>query len=294
VYLHLPDYRAGQVPPLDAVGLILFGAGVALLSYVLEIFGEHALSSAEMVGLLALSLLLLAGYALHARSLASPLLQLKLLSIRTFRAAVSGSFFTRVGIGGVPFLLPLLYQVGLGFTAIQSGLLVMPQAIAAMSMKLVMPRLLGRVGYRGVLIANTLLLGLLLLVFATIGPRTPIWLIVLQAFVYGAFTSLQYTSMNTLVYADITDKDTSAASSIASTMQQMSISFGVAAAGLATAVFVPSLQADPAGMIRGIHKALVALGVLTIASTGVFLGLKSGDGDDVSQHNVPAPVAEPS
>jgi MFS family permease len=294
VYLHLPDYRAGQVPPLDAVGLILFGAGVALLSYVLEIFGEHALSSAEMVGLLALSLLLLAGYALHARTLASPLLQLKLLSIRTFRAAVSGSFFTRVGIGGVPFLLPLLYQVGLGFTAIQSGLLVMPQAIAAMSMKLVMPRLLGRVGYRGVLIANTLLLGLLLLVFATIGPRTPIWLIVLQAFVYGAFTSLQYTSMNTLVYADITDKDTSAASSIASTMQQMSISFGVAAAGLATAVFVPSMQADPAGMIRGIHKALIALGVLTIASTWVFLGLKRGDGDDVSQHKVPAPVAEPS
>jgi EmrB/QacA subfamily drug resistance transporter len=294
VYLHLPDYRASQVPPLDAVGLILFGAGVALLSYVLEIFGEHALSSAEMVGLLALSLLLLAGYALHARTLAAPLLQLKLLSIRTFRAAVSGSFFTRVGIGGVPFLLPLLYQVGLGFTAIQSGLLVMPQAIAAMSMKLVMPRLLGRVGYRSVLIANTLLLGVLLLVFATIGPRTPIWLIVLQAFVYGAFTSLQYTSMNTLVYADITDKDTSAASSIASTMQQMSISFGVAAAGLATAVFVPSIQADSAGMIRGIHEALIALGVLTIASTAVFLGLKRGDGDDVSQHKVPAPVAEPS
>jgi EmrB/QacA subfamily drug resistance transporter len=294
VYLHLPDYRADQVPPLDAVGLILFGAGVALLSYVLEIFGEHALSSAQMVGLLALSLLLLAGYALHARTLASPLLQLKLLSIRTFRAAVSGSFCTRVGIGGVPFLLPLLYQVGLGFTAIQSGLLVMPQAVAAMSMKLVMPRLLGRVGYRGVLIANTLLLGSMLLVFATIGPWTPIWLIVLQAFVYGAFTSLQYTSMNTLVYADITDKDTSAASSIASTMQQMSISFGVAAAGLAAAVFVPSMQADPAGMIRGIHKALIALGVLTIASTWVFLGLKRGDGDDVSQHKVPAPVAEPS
>jgi predicted MFS family arabinose efflux permease len=142
-----------------------------------------------------------------------------------------------------------------------------------------------------VLIANTLLLGVLLLVFATIGPRTPIWLIVLQAFIYGAFTSLQYTSMNTLVYADIAEKDTSAASSIASTLQQMSISFGVAAAGLATAVFVPSMQAGPEGMIRGIHEALLALGVLTIASAGVFLGLRSGDGDDVSQHKVPAPVA---
>jgi EmrB/QacA subfamily drug resistance transporter len=291
VYMHLPDYRAQHTPPLDVVGLILFGAGVALLSYVLEIFGEHALSSGEMIGLLALSLLLLGGYALHARTLSSPLLQLKLLSIRTFRASVSGSFFTRIGIGGVPFLLPLLYQVGLGFTAIQSGLLVMPQAVAAMSMKVIMPRLLSKVGYRGVLISNTLLLGVMLMVFATIGQRTPVWLIVLQAFFYGALTSLQYSSMNTLVYADINEKDTSAASSIASTLQQMSISFGVAAAGLATVVFVPSTQADPAGMIRGLHEALIGLGILTIISTVVFLGLKSGDGDDVSKHKVVQPVA---
>jgi hypothetical protein len=88
-----------------------------------------------MAGLLALSIALLAGYGIHARALPFPLLQLKLFGIRTFRAAVSGSFFTRLGIGGVPFLLPLLYQVGLGFTPIQSGLLVMPQAVASMGMK---------------------------------------------------------------------------------------------------------------------------------------------------------------
>jgi len=293
VYLHLPDYRREQVPALDLVGLILFGAGIALLSYVLEIFGEHALSSAQTAGLLILSLLLLLGYALHARTLSTPLLQLKLLNIRTFRAAVGGSFFTRIGVGGVPFLLPMLYQVGMGFTAVQSGLLVMPQALAAMSVKLCMPRLLMQLGYRHVLIANTLLLGLLLLVFATIGMRTPVWLIVLQAFAYGALTSLQYTSVNTLVYADIRDEDTSAAGSIASTMQQMSISFGVAASGLATVVFVPSSQDDPHGMIRGIHDALTALGVLTLASTVVFLGLRSGDGDDVSQHKIAQqPVTE--
>jgi hypothetical protein len=92
--------------------------------------------------------------------------------------------------------------------------------------------------------------------------------------------------MNTLVYADIAEKDTSSASSIASTMQQMSISFGVAAAGLATAFFVPSTLSAPAEMIRGIHKALIALGILTIVSTIAFYGLKSGDGDDVSQHKV--------
>jgi EmrB/QacA subfamily drug resistance transporter len=286
VYLHLPDYREEHIPPLDVVGLILFGSGVALLSYVLEIFGEHTLTPLEMSGLLALSIALLAGYGIHASSIPFPLLKLKLFGIRTFRAAVSGSFFTRLGIGGVPFLLPLLYQVGLGFTPIQSGLLIMPQAIASISMKTIMPRLLSRIGYRGVLISNTLILGVLLIVFATIGVRTPVWIIVLQAFLYGAFTSLQYTSMNTLVFADIEEKDASSASSIASTTQQMSISFGVAAAGLTTALFVPSTHSDPAEMIQGIHKALIALGILTIVSTIVFFGLRSGDGDDMSLHKV--------
>ncbi|WP_263354969.1 DHA2 family efflux MFS transporter permease subunit [Acidicapsa acidisoli] len=286
VYLHLPDYRE-ETHPLDTVGLILFGAGVALLSYVLEVFGEHTLGSVEISGMLALSLALLAGYWLHAKSLTSPLLQLSLFKIRTFRAAVCGSFFSRLGIGGVPFLLPLLYQVGLGFTPVQAGLLIMPQALASLAMKAVLPRILSAIGYRWVLTSNTIILGLLLLLFATIGPHTPVWIIVLQAFFYGAFTSLQYTSMNTLVYADTTDQQASAASSIASTMQQMSISFGVAAAGLATAFFVPSnSQSGPTEMIHGIHKALIALGGLTIVSTIVFLSLKREDGDTVSHQKV--------
>jgi hypothetical protein len=123
-------------------------------------------------------------------------------------------------------------------------------------------------------------------VFATIDVRTPVWAIVLQAFLYGAFTSLQYTSMNTLAFADIEEKDASSASSIASTMQQISISFGVAAAGLATALFLPSTRSDPTEMIQGIHKALIALGILTIVSTIAFRSLRSGDGDDVSLHKV--------
>jgi hypothetical protein len=97
---------------------------------------------------------------------------------------------------------------------------------------------------------------------------------------------LQYTSMNTLVYADTTDQQSSAASSIASTMQQMSISFGVAAAGLTTAFFVPSSgQSGAAEMVHGIHKALVALGALTLVSTVVFRSLKRGDGDAVSRQD---------
>jgi EmrB/QacA subfamily drug resistance transporter len=285
VYLHLPNYRDEHTHSLDMIGLILFGSGIALLSYVLEIFGEHALSPREIVGLLGLSVFLLLGYGLHAKTLPFPLLQLNLFAIRTFRAAVSGSFFTRLGMGGVPFLLPLLYQVGLGYTPIQSGLLIMPQAIGSMSMKAAMPRILTRFGYRGVLVSNTIFIGLLIMAFATIGLQTPIWMIVLQAFTYGAFSSLQYTSMNTLAFADVTEQQTSNASSIASTMQQMSVSFGVAIAGITTVLFVPqSARATPLDMVHGLHHAFLLLGGLTIVSTIVFRSLRAGDGDDVSQH----------
>jgi hypothetical protein len=126
---------------------------------------------------------------------------------------------------------------------------------------------------------------LLIMLFATVGVGTPAWLIVAQAFCFGFFTSLQYTSMNTLVYADVSAEDTSNASTIASTVQQMSISFGVATASLVTAFFIPNRFHSNAGeMIQGIHKALLVLGVLTVLSTFIFRNLKSEDGDSVSQH----------
>lgn len=285
VYFYLPDYKEERTHSLDLVGLILFGSGIALLSYVLEIFGEHMLSAREIMGLLAIAFALIAGYGLHGLRETHPLLDLTLFRIRTFRAAVSGGFFTRLGIGGVPFLLPLLYQVGLGYTPVQSGLLIMPQAVASMCMKMVMRKLLTRFGYREILISNTVTIGALLIMFAAIGLHTPVLVIVLLAFLYGGFTSLQYTSMNTLVYADIQESKTSSASSIASTMQQMSISFGVAIAGLATEFFVPdAIRANRLRFIHGIHEAFIALGILTIFSTIVFRRLRSTDGEAVSQH----------
>jgi EmrB/QacA subfamily drug resistance transporter len=284
---HLPNYREEHTNPLDFVGLVLFGSGVALLSYVLEVFGEHTLSVGEILGLLALSVCLLAAYGFHSTRMPHPLLRLVLVRFRTFRAAVSGSFITRLGVGGIPFLFPLLYQVGLGFSPIQSGLLMMPQAFAAMSLKLTMPKILARFGYRTVLVSNTLIIGLWILLFATIGIHTPVWLIIIEVFCYGFFTSLQYTSMNTLVYAEIDEEDASAASSIASTMQQMSISFGVACASLVTALFLPDrYRSNPPQFIQGIHHAFVVLGGMTLLSTLVFRGLKKGDGDAVSQRKV--------
>jgi EmrB/QacA subfamily drug resistance transporter len=284
VYRHLPDYREEHTDPLDVIGLLLFGSGVALLSYVLEVFGEHTLTTHEILGLLAISFVLLAGYGFHATKTAHPMLRLMLFRIRTFRASVSGSFITRLGIGGIPFLFPLLYQVGLGFTPIQSGLLMMPQAFASMSLKMTMPKILARFGYRAVLISNTIIIGLLILLFSTIGQGTPVWLIVLIVFSYGFFTSLQYTSMNTLVYADISEEQASSASSIASTAQQMSVSFGVASASLVTAFFLPDrYRSNPPQFIHGIHHAFYVLGGMTILSTLIFRELKKGDGDAVSQ-----------
>jgi EmrB/QacA subfamily drug resistance transporter len=280
VWMKLPDYRE-RTKPLDLEGLILFGAGLALLSYVLEVFGEHTLSVPEILGLLFVSLALLFGYGVHAERTRWPLLRLGLFRSRTFAAAVSGSFVTRLGIGGVPFLLPLLYQVGLGFSPVQSGLLIMPQAIAAMSTKIFIRQVLERFGYRAVLIGNTLIMSAFLALFATIGMGTPVWLIVVQAFCYGALTSMQYTSMNTLTYADISPARTSAASSIASTAQQLSMSFGVAVAGLATMFFVPpEARSSPTQMIHGLHLAFLALGIFTALSTIVFSRLKPGDGAD--------------
>lgn len=285
VWRFLPDYREDKTNPLDIAGLALFGSGIALLSYVLEVFGEHRLSDFEILGLLAISMVLLTGYGINAMHTKFPLLRLGLFRLRTFRAAVGGSFFSRLGLGGIPFLFPLLYQIGLGYTPVQSGLLVMPQAMAAIGLKLVVPRILARLGYRTVLLGNTLILGVLIMGFATIDVATPAWRIALQAFILGFFTSTQYTAMNTLVYADVTAQETSAASTIASTGQQMSISFGVAGASLIAAYFVPeSLRSDPAGLIHGVHQAFIVLGIMTMVSSVVFTQLKRDDGGAISRH----------
>lgn len=283
VYLFLPDYREPKSQRLDIVGFILFGTGITLLSYVLEIFGDHTFAVGQLGTALVLALVFLAAYVFHATRSVHPLLELRLFKLRTFRAAIGGGFVTRIGIGGLPFLLPLLYQVGIGFTAIQSGLMIMPQAIGAMSMKAIMPKILTRFGFRSILISNTVVLGLMLLLFATIGVHTAVWLILVQTFLFGAFSSLQYTSLNTLVYSDISASMASRASSFASAMQQMSLSFGIASAGLTAALFIGGPNSGSAGIIHGVHKALVLLGAFTIFSTMMFSNLRAEDGNAVSQ-----------
>jgi EmrB/QacA subfamily drug resistance transporter len=285
VFRHMPDYRSERKDPIDFVGLSLFGSGIALLSYVLEIFGEHELNIKSIVFLLLLSLMLLAAYGRHAIVAEFPLLKLALFRVRTFRVAVVGSFVTRLGVGGLPFILPLLYQIGLGYTPVQSGLLVAPQPLAAMSLKLLMGKILTRFGYRRVLLVNTAGIGVITILFMTVNRGISAAYIVVLAFSLGFASSMQYTCMNTLVFADMSEGDASPASSIASTVQQMSMSFGVAISSLLAAVYLGGEnRPGPAGMVVGIHWTLLTLGLMTIAASFIFRALKAGDGAAISQH----------
>ncbi len=286
---HMPAFRSATREALDFVGLVLFGSGVALLSYVLEVFGEHTLSGREMAALLGLALSLLAAYGVHSSRMAHPLLRLSLTRIRSFRVALTGNVCTRLCIGGIPFLLPLLYQVGLGYTPIQSGLLILPQAAAAMGFKLAMPRILAKFGYRRVLLANTVCLGTVIMLFSLVDASTAPVNIVLLAFAFGFLASLQYTSMNTLYYADIDAEQASSASTLASMVQQLALSFAVAVASLITAAFVPDrLRTSAPQLIHGIHLALLALGALTMLSAAVFVQLRGADGAAISRHKAAA------
>lgn len=278
----LPDYRSVNVPRLDRVGFVLFGLGVALLSYVLEVFGEHTLSMPAMAVMAVAAVLLLLAYGRHAAWTEHPLLQLALFRLRTFRAAVAGGFVTRLGIGGMPFLLPLFYQVGLGYSAVAAGLMIMPQPLAAMTLKVLMPRILARFGYRRVLVSNTVAVGVLIALFATDSQATPIWLILLLQFSLGFFSSLQFTSMNTLVFADVTPAETSGASALSSAMQQLSISFGIAVASLVVALFLQARHGAPEAVASAIRHTFVALGAVTVVSSLVFHQLKPQDGRAIS------------
>jgi EmrB/QacA subfamily drug resistance transporter len=284
IHRYMPDYHGEGRRPLDVIGLALFGSGTALLSWLLEVFGEHDIAAAPAAMLFMVSLGLLVAYGWHTHRTRYPLLRLALFRVRTFRVSVAGGFITRLGLGGLPFLLPLLYQVGLGFPAWQSGLLMMPAAAAAMGMKLVSIRILRQFGFRKILILNTLLMGATISMFALVGPATPVIVIVFLGLAQGFFNSLQFSSMNSMAYSDIIESDSSMASTIASSMQQLSMSFGLACGSLVTAWYLGDLpQTDQAAVTQALHYAFLTLGGLTLVSSLSFWTLRANDGESVSK-----------
>jgi Na+/melibiose symporter-like transporter len=280
----MPDYRAETRRPLDTVGLLLFGFGTAILSWLLEIFGEHTLPLAAEAAMLAVSVALLAGYWVHARGTDFPLLRMALFQIRTFRISVLGGFITRLGIGGLPFLLPLLYQIGMGLPAWRSGMLMMPAALAAMGMKFVSQGLLKRFGYRRILTVNTVCIGLTIGLFSLVGPGTHLGFIVMLGMMQGFFNSMQFSSMNSLAYADVADSDSSMASTISSSFQQLSMSFGLAVGSLVAGWYLGKVPQTDRLMVTGaLHHAFLTLSVITILSSLTFWRLRRDDGESISR-----------
>ncbi len=284
IHRYMPNYQGERQRPLDVIGLVLFGTGTALLSWLLEIFGEHRIDLTSEMVLLVLSLSLLGAYVWHAHEKPFPLLRLSLFKLRTFRVSVAGGFITRLGIGGLPFLLPLLYQIGLGLPAWKSGLLMMPAALGAMGMKFLSSRVLARFGYKPVLMVNTLMIGVTIGLFSLVGIGTPLVFIVMLSLAQGLFNSLQFSSMNSMAYADVETVDSSMASTIASSMQQMSMSFGLACGSLIVGWYLgDTAQSDRIAVMNALHHAFLTMAGMTVLSSLTFWTLRRGDGDSVSR-----------
>ncbi|MBS0319072.1 MAG: DHA2 family efflux MFS transporter permease subunit [Proteobacteria bacterium] len=281
---YMPEYHEDVKLPFDVIGLVLFGSGAALLSWLLEVFGEHALDWTSGSVMLIVSLTLLGAFAWHAGQFRYPLMRLSLFAIRTFRVSVIGGAVTRLGIGSLPFMLPLLYQLGIGLPAWQSGLLMMPAALAAMTMKAASIRLLRRWGFRQVLVVNTMLMGVTIGLYSLVGPSTPIPLIIVMGLMQGTFNSLQFSAVNAMAFADIDAAESSMAASMSSTFQQMSLGFGLACGTLVAGWFLGHTpQTDQVAVASALHHSFLVLSALTILSSFMFRTLRGDDGDNVSR-----------
>lgn len=282
-YRYLPDYRSEARRALDVVGLLLFGISTMLVSWLLGVFGDHpAAAVSPVVALVAVSALL--AYVWHASRTPHPLLDLALFRIRTFRVSTLGGFVTRLSLGAMPWLLPMVYQLALGLPAWQAGLLMVPAAVAAMVMKVGSEKILARHGFRNVLVVNTVLMGVTIGLFSLVEAATPLWLISLLGLAQGLFTSLQFASMNSLAYADIDAPAASMASTVASTLQQMSMSFGLALASILTAGHLgEQVQSDSHAIGSALRHALLWLGALAVVSSLSFWTLRKTDGEGLSQ-----------
>src|SRR3984893_17538514 len=227
------NIREQNVPPLDVRGFVLSGVGLAGLAFGFTTIGQHFMPPSISLALMAVGAASLFAYVLHARSVPFPLLDLKLLSIPTFRASVAGGSLFRIGIGALPFLLPLLFQIGFGMSALRSGLLTFVGAIGAMVMRASAATILRRFGIKRVVLINTIVAASFIAACALFRPDTPYAFIVFVLLVGGFFRALQFTSLNSLAFADLRSSEMSQATSFTSVAQQISITAGVAVAALA-------------------------------------------------------------
>lgn len=276
----MPDLHGAVPEPFDGRGYGLFALGLVLISLAMQGLGEHAISAALALMMLVAGLAATAGYWLHAARSAQPLFPPSLFRIPTFAIGVTGNLFSRLGSGAMPFLMPLYLQIGLGHTPSQAGMSMIPTALGALSSKLLAQRLIGGLGYRRLLVGNTLLLGLTMAAFAAVDRATPHAVVLAMLGVFGVLNSLQFTAMNTLTLGDLDERTASSGNGLLSVVMQLSMSLGVGAAGALLAVFSGQSGATAAGAptsLADFHATFLCVGLMTAIAAGVFWQLGRGE-----------------
>jgi EmrB/QacA subfamily drug resistance transporter len=277
----IDNLREQAVPRFDFKGFVLSGVGLLSLISGLSMIGRSIAPYGLVAAMIAIGVLSLAAYVRHARANAGAILDLKLLKIPTFFAGVAGGFIFRIGIGALPFLLPLLLQVGFGLTPFASGSLTFAAAAGALVMKFTASTALRWFGFRQTLVVNSLISGAFLAACALFTPSTPHWLLLLTLLTGGFFRSLQFTALNAISYADIEQPKMSRATSFASVSQQMSGAVGVAVA----AICVELIQfgfGDSELTARDLSLAFVLVAIVSSLSVLVFATLSPDAGAAVS------------
>jgi MFS family permease len=273
VSLFIPNLREERPPRLDLLGFLLSAVGLLGLVFGFETVGRGLVPLSTALLLLAVGIAGIALYVLHAARTPHPVIDLALLGVPTFRASILGGFLFRIGIGAMPFLLPLMLQEGFGLSAFNSGMLTFAAAAGAMAMKLTAAPILKRFGFKRVLIVNALVGAAFIALNGLFEPSTPHLMILAVLLVGGFFRSLQFTGVNTLAYADIEREQMSRATSFASMMQQLSLSVGVGSGALLLHVVVEArggehLAADdfaPAFFTVALVAALSALAYVRLS-----------------------------
>jgi EmrB/QacA subfamily drug resistance transporter len=274
---YIANLREEAVPRFDFKGFLLSGAGLLGLISGLSLIGRGLAPGLEVAAQVGISLVLLALYVRHAGRNEDAIIDLKLLDIPTFFAGVAGGLLFRIGIGALPFVLPLLLQIGFGLTPFESGSLTFATAAGALVMKFTASRALRAFGFRRTLIVNAVISGAFMASYALFTPSTPRAVIFLALLAGGFFRSLEFTALNAISYADIDMARMSRATSFASVAQQMSGAVGVAVA----AVCIQLIQVgfgDATLQARDLSLTFVAVAAISTLSVVIFAGLKPDAG----------------
>src|SRR5947209_697943 len=281
VNMLVSDLKETGRRPLDRSGFVLTGIGLASLAFGFENVGRGTLPSAGVAGLLAVGAICLMCYLRHARRVSHPIIDLALFSIPTYASASIGGFLFRMGLGALPFLLPLMLHVGFGLSALNSGLLTFASAAGAMLMKTSAVRILRALGFRIVLVGDAVISALFLFGYSLFRPDTPHLVIFLALLAGGFFRSLQMTSLNTLSYADVPPAMLSRATSLTSMAQQLSQTVGVATGALFLQLMV-SLRGGTTLAAGDFYPAFVGVAMISLLSVPFFLRMSPDAGAEVS------------